>query len=140
MPDEIETTPEPSFEPYECSLGTVIDVQGDTYIVQTLEGRTIGITANGEPSAESIEADIASPPAPVVIVPQIVTRRQLFLALLDISPGLTRTAIRAGITAESDLIEFDEAQSFERSHPMVATLSSSLGIDADDVFIAAGAK
>ena len=53
----------PAFEPYPCSLGTVIGHEGSTYIVSTTDGRTIGISANGTPSPENVEADIASPPA-----------------------------------------------------------------------------
>lgn len=53
-----------SFEPYPCSLGNVTAHEGSSYVVTTPDGRTIGIPANGTPSEASVEADIASPPAP----------------------------------------------------------------------------
>lgn len=52
------------FTPYPCSLGTVTAHDGSSYIIATTDGRTIGIPANGVPSAEAVEADIADPPAP----------------------------------------------------------------------------
>lgn len=54
------------FEPYECSLGTVIGHDANAYRIATPDGRTIGIAANGAPSAANVEADIANPPAPVL--------------------------------------------------------------------------
>jgi hypothetical protein len=72
-------------------------------------------------------------------IPPSVTRRQLFLWLLG-SKGLTRAQIRSMITDESGLIEFDEAISFERNHPLVAQLATALNMTKEDVdagFIAA---
>lgn len=129
------------FVPYECSLGTVTGVEGSTYIITTIDGRCIGITANGDPSEANVESDIANPPAPVVAVPAKVTRRQLFLALLAHDASLTRANLRASLAGnEAALIEFDEAIEFERSHPLVASLAASLGMseaDADNLFVIA---
>jgi hypothetical protein len=69
LPPE-ETTP-PGFPSYACSIGTVIDHRDGGYVIATPDGRTIGIGANGEPSETNVEADIASPPAPVLTVEQI---------------------------------------------------------------------
>jgi hypothetical protein len=142
MSDEIIEETAPAFEPYESSLGTVTGVEGDYYIINTIDGKVIGVRANGEPSADNIEADIANPaPAPVA-VPQEVTRRQIFLALLATSSSLTRAAIRGGLVDEAALIEFDEAITFKRTHPLVAALASSLGLsdaEVDAIFIAAAA-
>ena len=52
------------FIPYPCSLGTVTAHDENSYIIATADGRTIGIPANGVPSSEAVEADIANPPAP----------------------------------------------------------------------------
>lgn len=132
MSEEIEETP--AFEPYECSLGTVTGVEGDTYIITTINGRVVGVHANGEPSPENVEVDIASPAPYPVAVPQEVTRRQLFLALLATNPALTRNAIRASLgDNEAALIEFDEAITFSREHPLVSSLATSLGLNSDAV-------
>lgn len=58
----MSTTP---FEPYPCSLGTVIAHQADpaAYIIRRADGSVIGIMANGECSPENVEADIAAEPA-----------------------------------------------------------------------------
>ena len=72
-------------------------------------------------------------------VPWSVTRRQLFLWLLS-THGVTRAQLRAMLTTEAALIEFDEAQEFRREHPLVAQLAGALGMTAADVdagFIAA---
>lgn len=89
-------------------------------------------------TADAILAAIANPPVAPVPVPLRVSRRGLFLALLEIDASLTRSAIRASLGSnEAALIEFDEAQFFERSHPLVAVLADALGFDdgdVDDVF------
>lgn len=83
MSDEIEET-EPAFEPYDCSLGTVTGVEGDTYIVTTITGKVIGIAANGEPTAENVEADIASP-RPVLATPEQI-KTEAHRRILEIVP------------------------------------------------------
>lgn len=128
-------------EPVACSLGTWthsdVDAGGNVYLIATPTGATIAIRANGELSAANLESDIANPaPAPVP-VPSRVTRRQLFLALIAINPALTRDALRSQLAAESARIEFDEDLEFHRAHPLVASLATTLGLDADDVFRAA---
>lgn len=77
---------------------------------------------------------------PDPIVPQEVTRRQLFLAVYAFNSGLTRAALRSSINNEAGLIEFDEALSFKREHPLVLSLGSQLGLTSgqiDQIFITA---
>lgn len=66
MSGEIQTP----FEPYPCSLGTVIndrDEFGDAvYFIALPSGDVKAVRANGTPSPEAVEADIANPPAPPV--------------------------------------------------------------------------
>ena len=91
------------------------------------------------------DAEIASAilaPEPQAAVPVKVTRRQLFLALLQVDETLTRDAIRAMLSTEAQRIELDEAADFERAHPMVAALAAhpSLNLTSDhvdDIFRAA---
>jgi len=84
------------------------------------------------------DAEIASAilaPEPQAAVPVKVTRRQLFLALLQVDETLTRDAIRAMLSTEAQRIELDEAADFERAHPMVAALAAhpSLNLTSDQV-------
>jgi hypothetical protein len=81
MPDEITPT---WFETYPCSLGTVLDYgdDGDIYRISTPSGQVIGIRANGVPSPENVEADIANPTpapaAPLVQSARVVLARLTF--------------------------------------------------------------
>lgn len=68
-------------------------------------------------------------------VPATVTRRQLFLWLN--TQGHTRAAIRTlleqtpdATAREAALIEFDEAQEFKRTHPLILQLAAALGYSA----------
>lgn len=74
-------------------------------------------------------------------VPASVTRRQLLLVLASQDPPITREAIRGMLAGnELGLIEFDEAMSFERDHPLIGQLATALGMDeatVDQLFIAA---
>ncbi len=84
------------------------------------------------------DAEIASAilaPEPQAAVPVKVTRRQLFLALLQVDETLTRDAIRTMLSTEAQRIELDEAADFERAHPMVAALAAhpSLNLTSDQV-------
>ena len=91
------------------------------------------------------DAEIASAilaPEPQAAVPVKVTRRQLFLALLQVDETLTRDAIRAMLSTEAQRIELDEAAEFERAHPMVAALAAHPTLNltsdqVDDIFRAA---
>ena len=91
------------------------------------------------------DAEIASAilaPEPQAAVPVKVTRRQLFLALLQVDETLTRDAIRAMLSTEAQRIELDEAADFERAHPMVAALAAHPTLNltsdqVDDIFRAA---
>jgi hypothetical protein len=76
-------------------------------------------------------------PAPQVPVPQELPRRQCFRALLQ-KFGITRAQIRAMLTDEQDLIDFDEALTFRRDNALIATLATALGKtpqEVDEVFI-----
>jgi len=62
MPDEIT----PPFDCYECTLGTVTgyslwgDGPAQAYLITSHSGQNIGIRAQGVPSPENVEADIAA--------------------------------------------------------------------------------
>ena len=95
--------------------------------------------------AELTDAEIASAilaPEPQAAVPVKVTRRQLFLALLQVDETLTRDAIRAMLSTEAQRIELDAAADYERAHPMVAALAAHPTLNltsdqVDDIFRAA---
>lgn len=72
-----------------------------------------------------------TPPEPEPVVPSEVTRRQLFLWLNSI--GITRPQVRGMITTEAALIEFDEATTFARAHPLVSQLATALGLTKEQV-------
>lgn len=59
-----------AFTPYPCPLGEVIGHQTEppAYIVRTPDGRVIGPLANGTPSPENVEADIANPPVDLAAI------------------------------------------------------------------------
>jgi len=107
-------------------------------------GNSIARFAPLDPDSETgvyaalTDAEIASAilaPEPQAAVPVKVTRRQLFLALLQVDEALTRDAIRAMLSTEAQRIELDEAAEFERAHPMVAALAAhpSLNLTSDQV-------
>jgi hypothetical protein len=146
MSEEIETPVPvaPAFVEYDVpGIGTVIDPQGEPgYRVRLPDGQVTAYpAASGDPCETNAAADLAHALAhpPAEPVPQSVTRRQLLLVLN--ASGVTRAAIRAQLAGnEAALIEFDEASSFDRSHPLVAQLGASLGMGAeqiDDMFRAA---
>ena len=65
-----------TFASYPCSRGTVVAHQDDppAYIVQTAT-ETIGIPANGVPSPEAVEHDIANPPQVLTTPADIAAER-----------------------------------------------------------------
>ena len=76
---------------------------------------------------------------PYVPVPQKVTKRQLRLALLDDghSPSDVETLILAAfpegsIERAKALVEWQDALSYEREHPLVLALAPALGYDTGD--------
>lgn len=75
-------------------------------------------------------------------IPSEVTRRQLFLELNAL--GITRAAIRGMLAGnEAALIEFEEATTFARTHPLVESLGAQLQFmawDVDDIFRRASAR
>jgi len=137
-----EITP---FEPYVLTVGgkvyTVLEPSEPTaHRVQEPSGQVVGVPCSDSAdtlTAAALAAHLANPPAPVAPVPQTVTRRQLFLALLAHDAQLTRANLRAMITDEAGLIEFDEAMEFRIDHPLVVELSVALGIDKAEIFRAA---
>ena len=81
------------------------------------------------------------PPAPIapVIVPHKVTRRQGRLALLlagklDQVP-LVIAAIKDETERRLAQIEWDDAQDYERWHPLVVLIGPALDLDLDALFI-----
>lgn len=88
-----------------------------------------------EVSDEVLADAIANPPLVPAPVPSVVSRRQLFLWLNAAPRNITRAMLRASLAGnEAALIELEEAVEFQRSHPLVASLAASLGIDADTAF------
>ena len=98
--------------------------------------------------AVAVQSDTAGPgddyaagvftrPAPVVPVPEQVTRRQAKAALLlaglldsvqpaiDAIPDATQRALAQ--------LEWDESLHFERSRPILIALATALGLDSDDL-------
>lgn len=79
-----------------------------------------------------------APPAPV-IVPQKVTRRQgrqalLLAGKLDQVP-LAIAAIKDETERRLAQIEWDDAQDYERWHPLVVLIGPALDLDLDALFI-----
>lgn len=63
-----------------------------------------------------------------------VTRRQLLLVLASLEPPILPSMIEAMIgDNQIGLIEFQNAGSFERSHPLVAELATALQMTPEDV-------
>lgn len=84
-------------------------------------------------------AAIENPPPVVPAVPQEVTRRQLLLALY--AAGITRGQIKQMLQGnEPALIEYEEALTFKRDHPLIVSMGAALGKTAEEIdqlFIAA---
>ena len=134
-------TPAP-FESYDLTVAgktyTVLEPSEPTAhrIREPDHGQVIGLPC-ADSSVELTEAALAALlAAPVAMpVPASVTRRQLFLWLNASPRNITRAMLRASLVGnEAALIELDEAAEFQRTHPLVASLASSLGIDADTAF------
>lgn len=130
MPDETEEI-EHMFPWLPLTVGDVVIVAWDGYSYVDELGRTHWSGA-AEPSEADAADAIGNPRTPPLPVPASVTRRQLLLALYPL--GVTREAIRAQIGAnEAALIDFDEALTFERTHPLVGQLASALGMNTEQV-------
>lgn len=82
---------------------------------------------------------IEPPPAPVTPPPMpTLTRRQLRLALLSI--GITTEQIEAIIAAIPDatdrataLIEWQDANTYERDHPLIDDIATAIKVPADQI-------
>lgn len=131
------------FQPYEVTVGeaiyTVLEPsEPDTHRVRTPEGVVTAIpctdSAEDTLTAEQVQDWLDNPPPFPAFVPDKVSRRQLFLALLDKSASLTRAQIRGMLEGnEVALIEFDEAIEFHRQHSLVLSLASALSLSSDEV-------
>jgi hypothetical protein len=126
MSDENDTP----FEPYDCSLGTVIDhttdEHGSGYLIQQPDGQTVGVLANGEPSADNVEGDIAEPrlptPAPITsLTPlQILSRMtQEEEAALNGSTDVAVQIVRNRLAAASE-VRADDPRTAEGAAILVA--------------------
>lgn len=78
------------------------------------------------------------PPLLVEMPPPTLTRRQLRLGLLSL--GATVTQVETAISAlpdatarEEALIEWQDASSYLRSHPLVAQIAGALGFTAEQI-------
>ena len=131
--------------PYACSRGLVIAHQDEppAYIVRTPSGQVEGFPANGAPSPEAVEADLANPPAPVLPVPAEVSRARFLIALRRCF-GLNEGAIYAlisqlpaGDEQEDARDIFENAIEFRRANAFLATLAAAAGkssADLDNLF------
>lgn len=102
MSDIIES-PAP-FEPYPCSLGTVLDHgdDGTIYRIATPSGQVIGIHANTTPSPDAVEADIANPP-PAPAVPLVQSSRVVLARLTPTEKAALRACTVSAIQDAYDV-------------------------------------
>jgi hypothetical protein len=140
MSDEIEF-------PYDTSLGPCIRHEGPHYHIRLPDGQVTGIRANGEPSPENVEADIASPATEPVSVPQEVTRPRFMIALRKVL-GIAEGQVYAMISAISDAEQqedvrdwFDHGVFFRRDDATLIGFAAAQSVtpeQLDAVFIYAG--
>lgn len=134
------------FESYACSLGTVVGHDAGSYIISTIDGRVIGVAANGQPSPENVEADIASPPAPLAPVPSEVPLWAFRQVLIE--DGQLEQ-IEAFVTGLPDAMLRKKLQNFlltgnfiMRNSPSLSALASEINktpAEIDDIFRRAAA-
>jgi hypothetical protein len=138
----------PVFEPFECSLGTVVETTDTHYHIARPDGVTIGVRANGEPSAENVESDIANPAPEPVSVPVSVSPAQLRIALLDLH-DIRDGAIYAVMStlpqdvADRARILWEFAGEVRRDHSLVPQIAGAFDLtdaQVDEVFIYAASK
>ncbi len=90
-------------------------------------------------SPHSIEEWVPQVVAPVIEVPQKITKRQAYsqlavLGKLDlVLPALQ--AIPDPLQSKLAIIEFQESTEFHRDRPLILTMGAVLGIDLDQAFI-----
>jgi hypothetical protein len=110
------------------------------------------IPAQGSAIGDLWDGESFTKPAPVVVIPQVVTRRQAKQALLLAKDGLGATLlskVQPAIDAIQDAtqraliqIEWDESLDFERTRPSLIAMGTAIGLDSsgiDALFIAAAA-
>jgi hypothetical protein len=108
------------------------------------------IPAQGGAIGDLWDGESFTKPEPVVVVPQVVTRRQAKQALLLATDGLGTTLlskVQPAIDAIQDptqraliQIEWDESLDFERTRPSLIAMGTAIGLNAagiDALFIAA---
>jgi hypothetical protein len=130
MPDEIiEETPAP-FAPVECSLGTWTATDRDTYLITTTDGRTVAIIANGDLTAENIEADIANP-LPAEVGPRQLSKLELKARLDVLGKWAAFVTFLTSIGAWDDFIL---ASFVSTDHPLFTTYAPQVkeGISLTD--------
>lgn len=84
-----------------------------------------------------------APQAPEAIVPQIVTRAQFKLALLDLGLLTAVESLVAGSGDQALQINWAERLEFERNHPLVIATATALGktdAEIDALFVLAATK
>jgi hypothetical protein len=108
------------------------------------------IPAQGAAIGDLWDGQTFTKPAPVVVVPQVVTRRQAKQALLlakDASNATLLSKVQPAIDAILDptqkaliQIEWDESLEFERTRPSLIAMGTVIGLDSagiDQLFITA---
>lgn len=88
-------------------------------------------------------AFLSSQPAPATPIPQIVTRAQFKLALLDLDLLDDVDALVAASTDRALQINWAERLEFERNHPLVIATAAALGkteAEIDALFVLAASK
>jgi hypothetical protein len=108
------------------------------------------IPAQGAGIGDLWDGESFTKPEPVVVVPQVVTRRQAKQALLLATDGLGTTLlskVQPAIDAIQDQtqraliqIEWDESLDFERTRPSLIAMATAIGLDSagiDALFITA---
>lgn len=148
----------PAFEPFDTSLGLCVETTDTHYHISLSAegvalhggevGQVIGIRANGKPSPEAVEADIASPAPEPVSVPVSVAPAQLRIALLDLH-DIRDGAIYAVMStlpqdvADRARILWEFAGEVRRDHSLIPQIAAAFDLtdaQVDQVFIYAATQ
>lgn len=95
------------------------------------------IASDSAAPGDTYDGEAFARPAPVVQVPQQVTRRQARQALLragllgNVQPAID--AIEDATQRGLAQIEWDDSQVFERQRPLLIALAAAIGLDSDDL-------
>lgn len=104
--------------------------QGKSYRATYEEGET-QVTEILEDITEEVERE-AEEAKKQAILQSSLTKREVFLALYK-DKGVTPEQIRAQITDEEALIEFDYAERYYRGNPLINNIGIALGYSSDDL-------